>query len=175
MSSRSQRHSQEGVTEPAAGADAPVLTAAGQRRREAMLGELTAELHQVRRQRAVRRGIVGIASVVLLVSGAVTVARLPTARVPRAPLAHQPAATPRPAPAERVIQITSTDMEILDRWSPPKRDGFRVEPIDDDTLLRRLAEIGRPAGLIRMDGRARLSAAVTDAELAHDGATRDGG
>jgi hypothetical protein len=46
--------------------------------------------------------------------------------------------------------------------------GYRtglVKVIDDDELVSRLAEIDRPAGLIRTEGRVWLTSAVADVEI----------
>ena len=56
----------------------------------------------------------------------------------------RPATSPAPPPTAQAPRIT-------------------VRVIDDEELLRVLAEIGRPAGLVRSEGRVWLTADVTDA------------
>ncbi len=52
----------------------------------------------------------------------------------------------------------------VERVSGDYRTGL-VKVIDDDELVLRLAEIDRPAGLIRTEGRVWLTSAVADAEI----------
>jgi hypothetical protein len=52
----------------------------------------------------------------------------------------------------------------VERVSGDYRTGI-VKVIDDDELVLRLAEIDRPAGLIRTEGRVWLTSAVADAEI----------
>lgn len=63
-------------------------------------------------------------------------------------LAQRPIATP---PNIYITRI-ETDSTLLQRLTvPPQKPSWTV--IDDDELLRRLAEAGRPAGLTYVDGR----------------------
>lgn len=63
-------------------------------------------------------------------------------------------------PRHSIITIVRTDPDILQRYVP--RPSSKVETISDETLLASLASLGRPTGLIRYDGRVRLTADVTD-------------
>ncbi len=59
-----------------------------------------------------------------------------------------------------VITIVRTDPNILERYV--SRSSSKVEQLSDETLLAMLASLERPTGLIRYDGRVRLTADVTD-------------
>ncbi len=68
------------------------------------------------------------------------------------------------------FDITHADQPLVDapggvlRVRGDYRTGL-VKVIDDDELLGRLAEIDRPAGLIRTEGRVWLTSAVADAQI----------
>ena len=63
-------------------------------------------------------------------------------------------------PRHSVITIVRTDPNILERYV--SRSSSMVEQLSDETLLAMLASLGRPTGLIRYDGRVRLTTNVTD-------------
>jgi hypothetical protein len=147
------------------------LSPAGQARRAAMLGELLEAMQQTQRQRRARRRVLaagGCACVLGIVVWAVSVNVLRPAaseRVASNPLDAEQRTT-LPLPAARpacVTTIVQTDPSVLERCRPAPTD--RVVWIDDTTLLRTLASVNRPTGLIRIGDRVRLSAPVTDAEL----------
>lgn len=65
----------------------------------------------------------------------------------------------------RITQRIRDDSTAVDRLQAdaPRR----IIWLDDEGLLAELSSMRRPAGLVRQDGRARLTALVTDEELGH--------
>ncbi len=65
----------------------------------------------------------------------------------------QPVINLTPAPQKKiVVSRIETDPSLLTKWTiPPRKPTWTV--IDDDELLRRLGEAGRPAALAYVDGR----------------------
>jgi hypothetical protein len=120
-------------------------------RRETMLQELIAAMRRHHRRRRLRRTAAAW-GLLLAVAGTAWIVR-----------AQQPAQPPGPGDTELADgrQVEPT-IRII-RQSP--RTGL-VTVIDDDELVLRLAEIDRPAGLIRCEGRTWLTRAVADAEIA---------
>ncbi len=124
------------------------LSPEGLARRERMRAELQAALSRRRRTRiAVRTG--AVASALLL---AILVVRpsQPSRTLPPPPV--YPA-----APACAFTTLVRTDPGILKRFSvsPPVR--LEDYLIGDETLLKELAEAGRPTGLIRVNGQTFLA------------------
>jgi hypothetical protein len=117
-----------------------------------MLDELIVAMrHHHRRRRRVR--VTAAWCLLLAVAGGTWIVR--TRQVAQPPgfdstHAHQPQVE---APTTRIERVTG---------------GYRtglVKVIDDDELVLRLAEIDRPAGLIRTEGRVWLTSAVVDAQI----------
>ncbi len=139
------------------------LSPEGEFRREAILRDLTAQLPTiVARRRRRKRVVAGSCAVaLLLVVGAVVVqmVNLP-ASVPAPVIVETPA-----EPAETLIDFAivrtseSIDPSIYVRVD---NDAINAMVISDDELLRELAQMGRPAGLIRMNGEVRLTRNVVD-------------
>jgi hypothetical protein len=117
-------------------------------RRETMLDELIVAMRRHhRRRRRVR--VTAAWCLLLAIAGGTWIVR---AQQPR--FDNTDADLPQvKAPAPRV-----------ERVSGDYRTGL-VKVIDDDELVLRLAEIDRPAGLIRTEGRVWLTSAVADAEI----------
>ena len=70
---------------------------------------------------------------------------------------------PAPGAASRarpLIQIVHTTPGVHDRLASDA--GTTIERLDDTALLELLDGIGRPAGLIEIEGRVRLTADITD-------------
>lgn len=65
-----------------------------------------------------------------------------------------------------IITIVRTDPNILERYALPPTS--KIETISDEILLNSLASLGRPTGLIRYDGRVRLTKDVTDKLTSED-------
>lgn len=161
------------------------LSPQGLERREAMLGELLQEVDRTRAARRMRKRV-------SLVACALAVAFLAvhfTVRPALGPfedeglmvesVADDPnqawpiEADVEPKPASRVtiridrsrhperVVVVKTDPSIVKRYAfdAPAR---RIQRLDDRALLETLALIGRPSGLIYIDGHARLSRPVTD-------------
>ena len=134
------------------------LSPSGQARRDHIL-ELA--IRQARRQRRRRQAIrVGILGFVLVGVGVALLHTLPaplnqpgtsTAKV------SPPGISPvdRPRPTKVVIERVQTDPLIVRRLAVPPVV-LKCERIDDDQLLQALAEAGKPAGLLRMNGQVTL-------------------
>ena len=110
-------------------------------RRERMLDELTAAMRCLHRRRRRRRRLAGSAALIVLATAVVWGMR-PASRTGQ----ERGIADPGPGPVVQVV-----------RRAP--RTGV-VRTIDDEELLGRLAEIDRPAGLIRTEGRSWLTETV---------------
>jgi hypothetical protein len=146
------------------------LSAAGERRRDAMLGTLVDEMKALHRRRRARRRIAGAATLAVLAIGlTVTFTVLPTAGPPAEPptvIVEAPAPGDiAPAVAATGITVVRTDPDILDRYRAAPVDRSGIIPLDDDALLVVLASMDRPAGLIRRGDHTWLTTEVTDAGL----------
>ncbi|HVZ93523.1 MAG TPA: hypothetical protein VG797_03335 [Phycisphaerales bacterium] len=169
---------ERGVIRPFDEGDAPArLSAEGRRRREAMLGELVGELSRTRRRRVVRAQLTAGALAIVLVGLAfMTVSRGPVKIATVTPLIETAPGTVAQATTIAGTRFVKTDPTVVERWAV--KGGFEMakyetrrheaEPIvrfiGDEELLDTLAAMGRPAGIVRMEGRVWLTAAVTDAE-----------
>ncbi len=107
-------------------------------RRERMLDELTVAMRCLHRTRRRRRRLVGSAALIVLATAAVWGMR------------------PASRPAQEGVSGRGTVVQVV-RRAP--RTGV-VRTIDDEELLGRLAEIDRPAGMIRTEGRSWLTETV---------------
>ena len=166
--------------------DAPrdELSATGQSRREAMLGELVESMDTLHRRRRARRRAgtafgLSAAMLAFVVFGVPSlldhesvqiVERQPDPLEELAGLGTD--APPRGAHVERV----RTRHDIVADYASPSRQpvhvqrvsprrAVTVEIIGDQKLLQMLAQMDRPTGLVRADGKVWLTAPVTDAEL----------
>jgi hypothetical protein len=166
-----------------------VLSRDGTERREAMLGELLHEVDRVRSARHTRRraalAVCAIAVVLVTVrigvhstlrpvhNGEVIVESDSGDSMQRLPIEEDFGNGPTLRVAVRIersrrperVAIVGTDPLIVERYAfdEPVR---LTEWLDDRALLETLAHIGRPSGLININGRVRLSRPVSDAELA---------
>jgi len=146
------------------------LSPSGRARRDALRAELSAIVPRAaaarRRRRAARRAGLSLAAAALAIAfvGWLTSAP-PPARTPRGPMAQAPAeqAVPRPS------GVTIVRTNPADASAATVRTEALVArcAIGDDDLLLRLAQVGRPAGLIRIDGEARI-VALTDRPVVDD-------
>ncbi len=131
------------------------LTPDGEARRDAMLDELVGAMQRVHQGRRVRRRV-GSTFVVLGVSAVVawTVGSQLTG------LTSEPRELTwedQPEP----VRDTSADRST---WRDVHRTGL-VRTVGDDELVTLLAQLDRPAGIVRSEGEIWLTNAVTDAEL----------
>jgi hypothetical protein len=121
-------------------------------RREAMLDELIVAMrHHHRRRRRLRSTAAW--GLLLAVAGGTWIVR---AQHVAQPLRFDPTIADPP------------QVKAAAPWIEHVSGGYRtglVKVIDDDELVVRLAEIDRPAGLIRTEGRVWLTSAVADAEI----------
>ena len=150
------------------------LSDAGRSRRDAMLPFLQAATVRQGRRRRVRRlaargamtASLSVAVVVALVNSWPTSS--PTGVVQNDSLE---------GPQERRLELVSilrTDPGVLDRVAVRTSTDPAAYIVDDRQLVVMLAAIGRPAGLVRSQGRTWLTDAVTDDELASPVEVQDG-
>ena len=125
------------------------LSPDGEARRTAMLQTLTTHLHRIHRRR--RWGHQATAALALLVLG------FAYAWVTGSDLSGSRGGQPGPGD----IALGPPRVTVI-HHAP--RTGL-IRTVDDDDLVQVLHEIGRPAGLIRLDHQTRLTTAVTDAKL----------
>ena len=160
------------------------LSAMGESRRQAMLGELVESMDTLHRRRRVRRRVgagvgFGAAALALVVLAGPSIFRSVPVRVADfqpSPSSERDGLELDDSPRRVVIEIIQTRPEIVaqyvSRLSTPMhvqhvspRLTSVVEVIGDQELLQRLAQMDRPTGLVRADGKVWLTAPVTDAEL----------
>lgn len=149
-------------------ADKP-LSSQGRARREAMLGDLQRRVRRHARARSIRSGVIACAALGALAS--LSVFLTPRA-APELAEMKGPPITPDAAPSTPRVQIVRTDPDVLARVTLPPSTGVLVrltvhdagapsiERIDDDELIHVFAEMGRPTGLVRSEGRVWLTAEV---------------
>lgn len=141
-----------------------LLSPEGERRREAILRDVSLRLPRiVARRRARRRAVTGSLAIalVLTVGAATLLLRTPSRPVGAPPIVEAPALV-APLIDYAVVRTGPIDPSIYVKENP---DAINAMVISDDELLRELAAMGRPAGLIRMNGRVRLSRDVVDPPL----------
>ena len=143
--------------------DADILSTAGDRRRAAILTmALSAAARRRTRRRRVRVGAGTLAIAALVAVVWPRPAPVRTVPVPVAVLTHRPTSRPTVVsshPPERPPTVTveriETDPTIADRLA--LRSGrSRWVMLDDAGLVRELAAAGRPGGVVRINGEARL-------------------
>ncbi len=154
------------------------LSEQGRARRDAMLAELQSRVVRTARVRRVRSGVLAAAALGLIASLAVllTPNRVAPPVSPVADLTEPPTIPGEAAPnSPATILVLRTDPGVLGRYgAPPNSLAVRVVRIGDDELLAELAAMGRPAGIIRSQGRTWLTAAVTDKSIVPDGSRGEG-
>ena len=119
-------------------------------RRDAMLGDLVVTMERLHRRRRIRRRLVTSAAVLALAAGSTWL------------IASQ-RTTPVMPDEHRVLTPPGSTVPIIRRVGL-HRTG-RIHSIDDDELITRLAEIDRPTGLVRSEGRVWLTESVVDEDL----------
>jgi len=145
------------------------LSEEGRRRRDAMLSGLQGEVvRSARRRRRRRRLGAGAAALGLLVAGGVIIATLSPPPATAPPVADNGArsgaeARPaRPESARIIVRRVETDAGIASRLRAAGVVSVPIHAVSDAELLETLAELGRPAGLVRTPERVWLTADVTD-------------
>lgn len=140
------------------------LSQAGQQRRDAMLGELMHAMDAHHRRRHRIRRTMSVCGALLLIAGAA--AYIISAAGANTPPTHatlavntQKSLATEPAAAVLIARI-ETDPTVLDRYRTKATRDATI--LSDTELLESLREINRPAGLVRMDGEAWLTASVVD-------------
>jgi len=153
------------------------LSAAGEARRERMLGDLSAVVRRSGRRRAALRRtraagayallLLLVASPVLVLlslsprHGGGRIIEYPPDAFLEPPLAPAPPPEPQ-APAFEIVRTNPSDYLAALVYTRVDLDALAM---DDKELVHDLRAAGRPTGLMRIDGRVRLTAPVTDAEL----------
>ena len=120
-------------------------------RRDAMLGDLVVTMERLHRRRRIRRRLVTTAAVLTLAAGSTWL------------IASQ-RTTPVMPDQDRVLPTPPGSNVPIIRRVGLHRTG-RIHSIDDDELITRLAEIDRPTGLVRSEGRVWLTESVVDEDL----------
>ncbi len=122
------------------------LTPDGEARREAMLGELVGAMQRVHHGRRIRRRVASASALVAIFAGLAWVIGSQSLFGDRAQPDNFVERSPQPLqevpPTQRLIQV-----------------------MDDNELVALLAQLDRPAGIVRSEGEIWLTNAVTDAEL----------
>ena len=138
------------------------LSDSGRARRDAMLPLLEAAVVREGRRRRVRRSVArGVATAALFILVGV-------ALVNTWPTSHRPGGLRddlTDGPPDPLITIVQIDPGALGRYTFIADIDPGDYIVDDKEFVAALAAIGRPAGLIRSEGKIRLTHAVTDAEL----------
>lgn len=73
-----------------------------------------------------------------------------------------------------LIARVETDASVVDRFRVDRRARVSEFAISDEALLDSLAAMGRPAGMVKSEGRVWLTASVTDAEIGQRDRGADG-
>lgn len=122
------------------------LTPAGEARREAMLDELVGTMQRVHHGRRVRRRVASALAVLTIVAGIAWV------------IGSQ-------LPVNDRGQTWIADNQQQPQLPDAPQTGRRIQMLDDHELVALLAQLDRPAGIVRSEGEIWLTNAVTDAEL----------
>lgn len=132
-----------------------MLSPAGALRRDAMLETLVGELAAHHRRRRGRRSVAGAALVALVGVAAVVAGTAGPGPLP-APTPSPIARETAPVPSCVVVRM-ATAPGTARRYSGAVTTGaIEIERIDETTLLMTLASLGRPSGIVEMDGRTRV-------------------
>ena len=149
------------------------LSEIGRTRREQMLHVLLGEMTAVHRRRRVRRNVAIGAIPLLVVVASLGIWLMntegPSATSPRQSPVVQDDSKQGTQDKDRLassvqpsmsVEYVKTDAQIVERYRVT--DQAKVIYLDDSGLLSALAQMNRPAGLIRSEGRTWLTAEVTD-------------
>lgn len=150
--------------------DVDPLSPEGRSRRDAMLADML-RLVDVTRARRRRRRQAASAATMLLV--ALALLRLGRFAEPDEPRSAVRSPSPAPSTAFTVERVADSGLRFTERIRDDATIVERIQTdaprriiwLDDEGLLAELASMSRSAGLVRRDGRARLTALVTDEEL----------
>ncbi len=119
----------------------------GEARREVMLDELVGAMQRVHHGRRVRRRVGRTLAILTIFAGMAWV------------IGSQLLFSDRAQPS-----LVANDPSQLVPGVPPTEPRIRL--LNDDELVALLAQLDRPAGIVRSEGEIWLTNAVTDAELA---------
>ncbi|MEE8153627.1 MAG: hypothetical protein V3T53_01560 [Phycisphaerales bacterium] len=122
------------------------LTPDGEARRDAMLDELVGAMQRVHQGRRVRRRAASALAVLTIFAGIAWV------------IGSQSLFGDRAQPH---FFVEGPQRQLPD--TPPTKR--LIQMVDDDQLVALLAQLDRPAGIVRSEGEIWLTNAVTDAEL----------
>lgn len=142
-----------------------------QSQRDAMLASLLNEMGRHHRRRKFRRVGAAVCAVLVMVgmSGLAAVSFFddPAGGTEFIARSNEPAAENSRQLRAR-IEMIHTDSSIQARYTTASKGVMAVfDRIDDATLLSELAEIARPAGIIRSERGTRMSQAVADNRRRH--------
>jgi len=147
--------------------DPNVLSPEGERRKAQILREVTDRLPGIAARRRSRRnavrGTLAIALLLTVGAAAVLINRVPS--VPGTQPAPPVVVTPEPGRSVIDYAVVRTGPVDPSIYIQPDTEAINAMVISDDELLRELAAAGRPAGLVTMNGRVRLTRDVVDPPL----------
>ena len=131
------------------------LTPTGEARREQMLDELLGTMQQIHHRRRARRRLVGVAAMLFVFAGVAWVVASQLSFVDRT----------KPLIVEKQPQQQVPDAPTTEPLIQLARRTGVIRTVDDNELVALLAQVDRPAGIVRSEGEIWLTNAVTDAEL----------
>lgn len=161
------------------------FSAAGRARRESMIFELQGAMRRVHRRRRVVRRVAALALITCGVAVAVRGLLIGSTSSGPAPAPNDRVAMDRPgvnatappslAPADEpngtthsslivVIERIEAETDVAQRYAIPESSASPtiIQRISDEELIETLATFGRPAGLVRIGGEARLTINIAD-------------
>lgn len=156
------------MTEPSPSFDPALqLSSAANQRRDQMLHDLIEDMQRIHRARRVRRFAAVAATPLLLLAIVFAWARWPGPHAPSSGGGSNIAQGSSPAASllrpAAIITVVHTDAGVLDRYRATSTTAAsQTSMLDDAELLDALANINRPAGLVRTADRVWLTRSVTD-------------
>jgi hypothetical protein len=148
------------------------LSPEGEQRRETILRDLSAQLPEITSRRRQRKRVaVGACAMALLLSvGSVVVLTMnPPVHIPAPEIVVTPVG-PEVTTSQLIDFAIVRTSDTIDPsiYVRSETEAINAMVISDDELLSELAAMGRPAGLIRMNGEVRLSRDVVDEQEPDD-------
>lgn len=143
------------------------LSPTANQRREQMLHDLIDDMQRIHRARRARRSALLATTPLLLLAMVFAWTRWTVAHAPppgsSTKIVHAPNSASPLQPAA-IITVVQTDATVLDRYRATSSSSAasQTSMLDDAQLLDALANINRPAGLVRTADRVWLTRSVTD-------------
>ena len=146
------------------------LSPAGVVRKKAMLSQLVGQMKHIHNARRVRRRIVYTFSLVIVCAITVWVVSLKISSSRRDVFVRDTPSEIKQTPTVQNKSSQTSNTTIITHGfrsdpSPQILKTTLVKAINDDELIALLAEINRPTGIVRSEGRIWLTNPVTDEEL----------